>query len=369
MGNIESQNILIGKRLLSLDFFRGFIMVLLMLESTLFYEHLLTLTEWPIVNQFFHHPWHGLRFWDLIQPGFMFIAGAGMALSLSHQQEKGASWQQSFIKMLKRSWWLFFWGVLNYAVRPEGLSFELWNVLTQLSVTLLIAFLIFNLPITTQIIISLVLLLITELLYRYTNIPAYNLPFTNHQNFGNYADLLLMGKTNSDGWVAINFIPSACHTIWGALAGKWILNNKSQETSLKYFLIAAATCLGLGYLLDFVGMTPIIKRICTSSFIFASAGWCFLMLAICYFWIDIKNHKKYLRFFTIVGMNSIFIYLFFEIVGMRWFNEYITQIASGLGNLAHLSQHVIPILASLTIFALEWLLCYFLYKKGLFFKL
>jgi hypothetical protein len=43
-----------------------------------------------------------------------------------------------------------------------------------------------------------------------------------------------------------------------------------------------------------------------------------------------KAHRKYLVFFTIVGMNSIFIYLFIEIVGSRWFTEYASAIASGL---------------------------------------
>ena len=57
----------------------------------------------------------------------------------------------SLRKALKRSGWLFFWGVLDYAVRPQGLSFELWDVLTQLSFTSLVAFLVFRLPVRWQI--------------------------------------------------------------------------------------------------------------------------------------------------------------------------------------------------------------------------
>ena len=135
-------------RLLSLDFTRGLIMVLLMLESAGLYEHLLESSSSPIwqtfFSQFLHHPWHGLRFWDLIQPGFMFMAGVAMAYSLHKQKEEGMSWNKSFQKTFKRSLWLFFWGVLDYAVRPNGLSFELWDVLTQLSFTTLIAFLLFE---------------------------------------------------------------------------------------------------------------------------------------------------------------------------------------------------------------------------------
>ena len=63
-------------RLLSLDFMRGLIMVLLMFESVGLYHNLHRVTEGTslqlLFEQFFHHPWNGLRFWDLIQPGFMF---------------------------------------------------------------------------------------------------------------------------------------------------------------------------------------------------------------------------------------------------------------------------------------------------------
>ena len=86
------------KRLLSLDFMRGLIMVLLAMESTGLYEHLSDASGdnsfmHSFFQQFFHHPWNGLHFWDLIQPGFMFIADTAMAFSL---------WSQSFKKILKR---------------------------------------------------------------------------------------------------------------------------------------------------------------------------------------------------------------------------------------------------------------------------
>jgi len=85
----------ISQRLLSLDLMRGFIMVLLALESTGLYEHLFDATKGNPLNnfflQFFHHPWNGLRFWDLIQPGFMYMAGVSMAYSLNKQWSNGIS--------------------------------------------------------------------------------------------------------------------------------------------------------------------------------------------------------------------------------------------------------------------------------------
>ena len=361
-----------SQRLLSLDFMRGLIMVLLMMESTRLYDHLFELSEGSSIQllflQFFHHPWNGLRFWDLIQPGFMFMAGTAMAYSLHRQQLSGMAWSESLIKTLKRSGWLFFWGVLDYAVRPQGLSFELWDVLTQLSFTTLVAFFIFRWSYSSQILFSIGLLILTEVLYRFTNVSGFNLPFTDQQNFGNYVDLLLMNKINEGGWVAINCIPTAAHTIWGVLAGKLLLSDKSEAEKVKWLLLAGATGLIAGFGMDMT-MTPIIKRIATSSFVLASGGWCLLGLCLSYWWIDIKDHKKNLQFFTIVGMNSLFIYLFFEIVGARWFNEYIGAITNGLMGMINLPQGMMVIVTSLTLFALEWKMCQFLYRKGIFFKI
>jgi predicted acyltransferase len=385
-------------------------MVLLALESTGLYGRLIETTEGSGINslliQFEHHPWNGLRFWDLIQPGFMFIAGTAMAYSLYKQREQGVPWNTSFKKALRRSGWLFFWGVLDYAVKRDGLAFELWDVLTQLSFTTLVAFLIFNWSFTRQFVVCVLLLLLTEFLYRFTNIPGFNQPFTDQHNFGNWMDLQLMNKINRGGWVAINCIPTAVHTIAGAMVGKLFLQSQTQpvvqrvagsssnllketvinpvphsapasthttrkgmtSSLLRPILIAAVASLVAGYALDIAGITPIIKRIATTSFTLASLGWCLLALAFCFWWIDVRNHRNGLKFFTIIGMNSIFIYLFFEIVGSRWFNGYVAAITNGLMSMIQMPETPMRIITCLCIFTLEWLLCYFLYKKKIFFR-
>lgn len=360
-------------RLLSLDFLRGLIMILLVCESTGLYERLFEITEGSAAQtffvQFFHHPWNGLRFWDLIQPAFMFMAGTALAYSLHRQQIEGKTWRQSFLKTLKRSGWLFFWGVLDYAVRKDGLSFELWDVLTQLSFTTLVAFLIYRWSPSAQIAFSIGLLVLTEILYRFVDIPGFDQPFTDQHNFGNYMDTVLMNKINSGGWVAINCLPTAAHTIWGALAGKLLLSNRTRPEKMNTLVIAGVVALATGYLLDATSVTPIIKRIATSSFVLASGGWVFFALAISYWWIDIREHRNNLKFFLVVGMNSLFIYLFIEIVASRWFNGYISAITNGLMELVHVPHGIMGIITSLIIFGLEWGMCWWLYGRKIFFKI
>ncbi len=370
MVTLEQPKTTVSQRLLSLDFLRGFIMVLLAIESTGLYGYLYDHTKGEPINnlfiQFEHHPWNGLHFWDLVQPSFMFMAGVSLAFSLNKQWTNGVTWNQSFKKILKRCFWLFFWGVLDYAVRPGGLSFELWDVLTQLSFTTLVAFLIFRWSNIAQIGVCIGLLLLTEVLYRFTHVPGFDQPFTDQHNFGNYIDTLLMNKINPGGWVAINCIPTAVHTIAGALAGKLLL---SQKKKINPLIIWGLICLVVGYSLDFAGVTPIIKRIATSSFTIASLGYCLWFLALSYWWIDIKGHRKHLQFFTIVGMNSLFIYLFFEIVGDRWFTGYISSIANGVTGWFHTPELLQMFIAAACVFGLEWYLCYFLYRHKIFFKL
>jgi predicted acyltransferase len=103
------------------------------------------------------------------------------------------------------------------------------------------------------------------------------------------------------------------------------------------------------------------QRIATSSFTLVSLGYCICSIALAYWWVDVKQHRDHLKFFiTIVGMNSIFIYVFFEIVGSRWFNGYIRQNSNGIMSWfgsGEMLQFVIS--SALCIFTLEWLLCYF----------
>ncbi len=357
-------------RLLSLDVMRGLIMLLLAGESCLLYEHLLIIQpEGKWIQQFFHEPWHGLRFWDLVQPAFMTMAGAALYISFYYKTEKNITWKQNLKHIFIRCIKLFICGTALHCVYAGRLVWELWNVLTQLSVTTIIAYSIIKKPVWCQLSFSVALLLLTELLYRFVLMQGYEHPFVSGHNFGNWMDVVLMHKINTDGWVAINIIPTAAHTIWGVLAGKLLISKKTPQYKIKVLLLAAAACLILGYGLDLINVTPIIKRISTSSFVFASAGWVFIILAFLYWLTDVKGYRKYAWVFLVTGMNAIFIYLFFETVGSQWLNKTVAIFVKGAFNFTAINDDIIKVLSSsVTLFA-EWYLCYWLYKKKIFFKL
>ncbi|MGN7205673.1 acyltransferase family protein [Pedobacter sp. SAFR-022] len=361
-------------RLISLDVLRGIIMILLCAESCRVYESIKHLgpsgVAGGLVNQFFHHPWHGLHFWDLVQPAFMFMAGSAMYISYSRKLAKGSSWSANFKHILVRCLRLFICGVGLHCIYAGKPVWELWNVLTQLAFTTLIAYLIINRSYTFQIGFSIGLLLLTEFLYRTVLMPGFSQPFVEGQNFGSYMDTILMGKINSDGWVAINIIPTAAHTIWGVLAGRLLISDRSSAYKLKALVVAGILALILGHGLDLLNITPIIKRISTGSFALASGGWVLLLLTAVYWIVDIKKNNRYAWIATVMGMNAIFIYLFFETVGMQWVNGAV-DIFSGqmLQLLFGVPEVTAAVVSALLTLLLEWGLCYWLYKRSIFFKL
>ncbi|SDL30647.1 Predicted acyltransferase [Catalinimonas alkaloidigena] len=366
-------------RVVSIDFMRGVIMFLLAAESTLLYERLYDVTGetgfWAgLVEQFFHVPWEGLHFWDLVQPSFMLIAGTSLYFSTQKRLARGESFGDLWRHTLVRSLKLLACGVGLHCVYAGELVWELWNVLSQLSVTLIVAFALIRQSVRMQLIVSFVLILLTDVLYRFFPLEGFNQPFVPDHSFGTWMDLVLMGKINDGHWIAINFLPTAAHTIWGVVAGKWLASDRAANEKIKLLLIAAAVGLVLGYALDWTGVSPIIKRICTAGFVLASGGWVFALMAFCYALIDVRkgegaSETNWIRFFIIVGMNPIFIYLLFETLGHQWLNQTVGIFTNGLTGFLGFPEPLQWIVTSLATLMVLWYICYWLYQKRIFIKL
>jgi predicted acyltransferase len=362
-------------RLLSLDFFRGITMFLLVAEGTRLWSVLVqdpfagTALE-SFFQQFHHHPWNGLRFWDLVQPFFMFIVGVAMPFSYAKRLKRGDMKGHITRHIIQRCFILLAFGVGLHCGYRKKLVWELWNVLSQLSVTILIAYFLMKYKWSAQILVSIGLLVLTEIAYRTFPVEGYNQPFVKDHNFGSFMDMVLMGKINDGGgWVAINFIPTAAHTIWGVVAGQVLKSTKPEMQKVKLIAFAGGIILMGGYLLDWTSITPIIKRICTSSFVLASGGWALLVLAFSYWLIDIKKINKWIFPFVVVGTNSIFIYIFSNTVGGQWFNKFVAIFTGGFLNWFNTPEFLRNLFTALTVLTLEWLLCYYLFKKKMFFRI
>ena len=357
-------------RIVSIDVFRGFTMFLLIGEFTglmglLTHQSLEGTFVYSLGEQFHHHPWNGLRFWDLIQPFFMFIVGLSLPFAILNRQKKGDSKKQIFHHILKRSAILLFLGWALYCIGPGKITFYFQNVLAQIAVTYLIAYSIMNRSTTFQVIFSFGLLALAEGLYRFFPVEGFNHAFVINENFGAWLDMQYGGES-TDGWVSFNAIPTAAHTIWGVLIGKLLMGNKPPIRKLRIMIISGLLLIAMGYLLD--PITPIIKRIATSSFVIVSGGWSILALALLYWIIDILKLKgNWTLFFGVVGMNSLFIYLFSHVGGANFIEQIIHPFSFAIFG----SGGVLfaQIMSSALVWVALWGICYWMFKNRLFIKI
>jgi predicted acyltransferase len=360
----------VKERFLSLDFFRGLTMFLLIGESTLLYEHLRdpglagTVLH-AIGTQLDHHPWAGLRFWDLVQPFFMFIVGAALAFSVAKREERGESRSRITRHVVVRSFVLLLLGWALYCVGPGRITFRFQNVLAQLAVTYPIAYVLMRRRPRTQIAWSFAFILLTEVIYRVFWVAGYNQPFVPDHNFGSWVDMLISGELSTGHWVAFNAIPTAAHTIWGVLAGQWLMSGRPPRKKIALLAGLGAGAVAAGFALTAV--SPMIKRICTSSFVVASGGFCLLALALSYWLIDVRKFRKWAVFLNIVGMNSLFIYLFTESGGTSWITKLVRPFTMGL--LGWTGELPAEIFTSLAAWAVLWSMCFWLYKRKIVVKI
>jgi predicted acyltransferase len=358
-------------RVNSIDFFRGLTMFLLAGEAAglyyLFGKFDNSFMQF-LDTQFSHHQWHGLHFWDLIQPFFMFIVGVSIPFAVANRIKKGESNKKIILHALKRSFLLLFFGWALYCIGPGKIVWRFQNVLAQLSFTYLVAFLIRNKSYSFQIVFTLIILLFIDLAYRFFPVEGFNHPWVNYENLGAWFNNLIEGVDKASEWATLNFVSTTAHTVWGALCGKLLMSEKPVHKKIRLLLIAGVTALLIGYSLDLLNITPIIKKIATSSFVFASGGWTILVLCLCYWLIDVKKlFATGFNMFKIVGMNSIFIYLFFSLGTCELLSRIFTPFTKALFSWS--GEVMVLVITSLFVWATLWYICYWLYKKKIFFKI
>ena len=354
-------------RVLSIDFFRGFTMFMLVTGITGVF-HILAENDkgGAVINlinkQLEHANWNGLYAWDLIQPFFMFIVGVAMPFAVSKRLARGDSWNKAFMHVLRRSFLLLAFGFMLGSDRD---FYSFTNVLAQLSFTYLVAFLLMEKEIKWQLAVSFALLIFTDVIYRLWPVAGFNQPFTADHNFGSWVDIALTGHVAHDRWVAFNAVPTSAHTIWGVITGKLLMKNLSHRKKILWLLIPGIIAVIAGYCMNPV--IPIIKRICTSSFVIVSGGYCLIAMAFSYWLIDVMKFRKLALFFAIVGMNPIFIYLFWNTGGKNLLTgmaePFTWRIFSWGGVIT------INVMTTIVVAAMMWYISYFLYKRKIFIKL
>ena len=83
--------------------------------------------------------------------------------------------------------------------------------------------------------------------------------------------------------------------------------NTTATTKFKQLLYIGIILVIAGYLLGY--LHPIIKKLWTSSMTIYSSGWCYILMALFYWIIDVKGYNKHTQLLKVYGMNSITAYM------------------------------------------------------------
>ncbi|MBM3753951.1 MAG: DUF5009 domain-containing protein [Acidobacteria bacterium] len=346
-------------RLTSLDAFRGFTMIWMFSQSFglhLFKDHPLF---GPIARQFTHHDWHGAYAWDMIQPFFMFIVGVAMPFAFAARQERGESFGHQLKHVLKRAALLILLGLFARSLRANKPVLDLINVLAQIAFTYVAAFLVMRYSARVQGAVALALLALHTALFIFGKPPDAADAWIRDNNYGQGFDMWLLGKTWGGGYATINCVSSAANTIFVVMAGRLLQRDKEP---LRKLLIAGAAALALGLALD--PFVPSIKKIWTASFALMSAGWTLWVLAAFYWLCEVKGATRWARAGVIVGANSIFIYVFHEVLE-RWMNQsakvFMGWAIAAWGPVGEMLQIWLVV-------AFQIYVCWWLYQRRIFFK-
>jgi heparan-alpha-glucosaminide N-acetyltransferase len=353
----------VSPRLVSLDAYRGFIMLLL--ASSGF--GLAVLEHYPkwawLANQVDHAPWEGCTFWDLIQPAFTFMVGVAMPFAFARRISQGDTTGKLFRHVAWRALLLIVLSNIysNWGASKTHLTFQLINVLSQIAFGYMLCFLIMRLRFPYQVAAAAAMLGGAWALFAI--FPGPQGAFSQTGNIGAVIDLKLLGYNYSGYYTTINFIGNAVTILFGCWGGMLLRTDKSHAYKVKTLLACAAACFALGLALQ--PFNPMVKRLWTASFTFFSAGWVILMLAVFYWIIEVKQAKKWAFPFIVLGMNSIFIYTLGQIGLKGWLDRGLRNFTGDfkfLGDLGTIPQHVL-------VLAIMWYACYWLYQRKIFFKI
>jgi predicted acyltransferase len=393
---------------MSLDVLRGFDLFWILGADALVHA-LARMWKFPpftwLATQLEHAEWVGFRFYDLIFPLFVFMAGLALVYSLTRVVEREGR-AAAVRRVLRRGALLlalgiFYnggltnpWpdvrvlgvlpriaivytltGVLFCFLRPRALAAMTiallggyWAMLTfvpirdlALEKSSLVAKLGIEKPPLDQV----------QRLYESTTTRVTG-KFEMGYNLSNHLDFEYLGgrlyDTYWDPEGLLSTLPAVATCLLGVFAGLLLRRSDlGDHRKLQALVITGLAALTLGWLWH--TQFPVIKKIWTSSYVLVAGGWSFLLLAGFYYLVDVRKFRGWCTPFIWVGMNPITLYVISGIVGYRkmalrlagsdvqqWLD---THVAAGFGSVT----------VSLAALALMLALARFLFRREIFLRL
>lgn len=310
-----------SKRLLAVDILRGITIAgMLLVNNPGSWSHLYA----PLK----HAEWIGLTPTDLVFPFFVFVMGVSMFFSLRKFNFKPT--RALMVKVVRRTVVLFLigWAVqwfgmwLRGLYNPESHFFErMFGDLRILGVFQRLALVYFFGSMCAVLfkqrfipwLIGLILVVYAIILG-----TGSGYEFSLH-NILSRVDLAVLGdehmyhesafgeKLALDPEGILSTLPCIAHVLIGFMVGKCLTEIHDNRDRIVQIAIWGSVMLLVGWLLQY-GI-PCSKKAWTSSYVLITCGMASCCLAMLIYFIDVRGHKRWCRFFQAFGVNPLFCYL------------------------------------------------------------
>ncbi|MGB6430627.1 MAG: DUF5009 domain-containing protein [Candidatus Acidiferrales bacterium] len=312
-----------GGRLVSLDVLRGAtIAAMILVNNPGSWAHI----YWPLE----HAEWNGWTPTDLIFPFFLFIVGVAMTFSFAARLNRGCGRGRLAWHVFTRSVILFAIGLfLNAFPEFSWHTLRIMGVLQRIGVCYLAAGFVYlatwrveaqpdgsKRATSNWILIAgcaVALLVGYWAALKFVPVPGYGIGRLDPEgNLGAYLDRKIMGGHLWDQSVTwdpeglLSTLPAIATTLLGILTGEWMRSSRSGARKAAWLAMVGAVLLIVGRLMH--PFFPINKNLWTSTFVIFTGGFAMLLLAACYWFVDLKGYRRWAAPFLVFGRNAIAVY-------------------------------------------------------------
>lgn len=305
-----------NQRLLSLDVFRGATVAAMILVNNP--------GDWGnIYAPLEHASWNGCTPTDLIFPFFLFIVGVSITYAMSSKKAEPQTHSKTILKALKRAAILFGLG-LFLSLYPKVFTdpiaalstVRIPGVLQRIAVVFLISSIIFLKNSEKQIMrIAGGILILYWIIMTFIPVPGTGYPnLEKETNMGAWIDRSIL--TEAHLWKSaktwdpegiLSTLPAIASGLIGVLVGAFLRRKNVDEGYKVSWLFSTGLMLfvgGMAWGLQF----PVNKSLWTSSFVLYTGGLATMILAFCYWMIDVNKRQRYTLPFVVYGKNAITVF-------------------------------------------------------------
>jgi len=298
------------RRLRSLDAFRGLTVAAMVLVNN-------PGTWRAVYAPLRHADWHGLTPTDLVFPFFLFIVGVAIPLALGRRLAAGDGRGWLALRIVRRSVVIFALGLLLHALPSFDLAtIRIPGVLQRIAVCYLVAALVFLVSgWRTQAVLVAIALLGYWAALELVPVPGFGAGDLGKEgNLAAWIDRTLLGPhlwraaRVYDPEGLLSTAGAIATTLLGVLAGSFIRSGWLAIDTARGVLIAGVIGIGLGIGWD--PWLPVNKSLWTGSYALLTAGAALVVLAVCYWLVEVRGWRWWTPPFEILGVNALAVFFF-----------------------------------------------------------